>query len=176
MNKKLQNEIFEYLSGIENYLRGEHNHETDKIQMEEDERLYKEAIRLKQGIINLNFKSMYTIRKSFEFSASHQLSGLPKEHPCSRLHGHNYIVVVELQSETLDPTGFIVDYRQLDDLKRWIDNNLDHKHLNDFFGFNPTAENMAEFMFAYFSTIHPEINAIEVSETPKTNARYSKKA
>ncbi|HBU96439.1 6-pyruvoyl trahydropterin synthase family protein, partial [Thalassospira lucentensis] len=40
---------------------------------------------------------MFTITKQFAFSASHQLAGLDADHPCSRLHGHNYIVEVELK-------------------------------------------------------------------------------
>src|SRR5215468_9371730 len=34
----------------------------------------------------------YTISKFFEFSAAHHLTGLPDDHPCSRVHGHNYVV------------------------------------------------------------------------------------
>ncbi len=43
---------------------------------------------------------MYTIAKRFTFSASHVIGGLPEEHPCARLHGHNYEVEVVLQSTT----------------------------------------------------------------------------
>lgn len=39
---------------------------------------------------------MFRITKEFHFSASHQLTGLPEDHQCARLHGHNYIVEVEL--------------------------------------------------------------------------------
>jgi 7-carboxy-7-deazaguanine synthase len=70
---------------------------------------------------------MFTISKKFEFSASHQLVGLPDDHPCSRLHGHNYTIEVELQSDGVDETGFVVDYRELDVVKRWIDDILDHR-------------------------------------------------
>ena len=35
---------------------------------------------------------MFEIRKQFTFSAAHQLDHLPKDHPCSRIHGHNNIV------------------------------------------------------------------------------------
>jgi P-type Ca2+ transporter type 2C len=41
---------------------------------------------------------MYTIAKRFAFSASHVIGGLPADHPCARLHGHNYEVEVVLQS------------------------------------------------------------------------------
>jgi 6-pyruvoyltetrahydropterin/6-carboxytetrahydropterin synthase len=115
---------------------------------------------------------MYTIAKEFHFSASHQLSGLPDDHPCSRLHGHNYVFRVHLKSDTLNEVGFVVDYRNLDDIKRFIDDALDHKHLNDFLPFNPTAENMAKHFAIEFNKVHPEVYAVEVEETPKTIARY----
>jgi 6-pyruvoyltetrahydropterin/6-carboxytetrahydropterin synthase len=56
---------------------------------------------------------MYTIAKTFYFSASHVIGGLPPEHPCSRLHGHNYEVEVILQAAALDNVGFVRDYREL---------------------------------------------------------------
>ena len=117
---------------------------------------------------------MYKISKEFHFSASHRLEGLPEEHPCSRLHGHNYIVKIELRNAVLNSVGFVVDYRELDSIKTWIDNTLDHKHLNDVLHFNPTAEKMAEYFYDIFKNKLGiwQITAVEISETPKTNARY----
>lgn len=115
---------------------------------------------------------MYKISKEFAFSASHILDGLPLEHPCARLHGHNYVVIVHLKSSTLNSVGFVKDYRELQSIKEYIDNNLDHRHLNDIFTFNPSAENIAKHLFDLFSQSIPEIYAIEVSETPKTSAIY----
>lgn len=45
-------DIHKHLSIIENYLRGEHNHETDEIQQKEDWELYQETIRLKEVLSN----------------------------------------------------------------------------------------------------------------------------
>lgn len=115
---------------------------------------------------------MFKITKEFSFCASHNLLGLCDTHPCTKLHGHNYIVKVELSGKTLNSTGFIVDYRELSPIKEYIDNNLDHRHLNDVFKFNPTAENMARYFYEEFKRVIPQVSAIEVSETPKTNARY----
>lgn len=115
---------------------------------------------------------MYIIRKEFAFSASHCLDHLPKEHPCSRVHGHNYVVTVELRSEVLNADGFVKDYRALDPVKKYLDNVLDHRHLNDVLPIKPTAENMAEFLFDMFRPVIIDLYAVEVSETPKTNARY----
>jgi hypothetical protein len=61
---------------------------------------------------------LYTIAKSFSFSASHKIEGLSADHPCSRLHGHNYEVEMILQSSVLDAVGFVRDYRELAALGR----------------------------------------------------------
>ena len=116
---------------------------------------------------------MYIVRKEFHFSASHQLAGLPPDHPCSNLHGHNYIVTVELAIAKLDAVGFVTDYRALEPIKRWIDKRLDHKNLNEVFLFNPTAENIAKHIYLEFQSEFSRLCAVEVSETPKTNARYT---
>lgn len=115
---------------------------------------------------------MYVIEKEFHFSASHQLSGLPDGHQCSRLHGHNYIIVVELRSAALDHVGFVVDYGELKPLKEYIDSTLDHRHLNDVFDFNTTAENIAKHLFEWCRKQWHETYAVRVSETPKTWATY----
>ena len=115
---------------------------------------------------------MFTIKKEFSFSASHQLQGLPDNHPCSRLHGHNYKVIVELRSEKLDEIGFVQDYRELDLIKEFIDRELDHRHLNEIFPYNPTAENLAKNLCTYFKLKFTKVFAVTVKETDKTEARY----
>ncbi|HBX20870.1 MAG TPA: 6-pyruvoyl tetrahydrobiopterin synthase, partial [Porphyromonadaceae bacterium] len=64
---------------------------------------------------------MYKISKEFSFSAAHQLKGLPDDHPCSRLHGHNYVVRIHLRSEKLSENGFVRDYNDLKPVKSYID-------------------------------------------------------
>lgn len=116
---------------------------------------------------------MFRIRKSFQFSASHQLFGLCDSHPCSRLHGHNYEVIVELASETLNSTGFVRDYRELSEFKNYIDNTLDHRHLNDVLGDDgTTAERIAKHLYTWCKSRWDEVSAVSVSETPKTWAEY----
>ncbi|OSQ39743.1 6-carboxytetrahydropterin synthase QueD [Thalassospira mesophila] len=116
---------------------------------------------------------MFRITKQFAFSASHVLGGLSADHPCARLHGHNYIVEVELQAETLDSRGFVRDYRELTPLKRLIDDEFDHRHLNDVLGHDhATAENLAKFFYDWARNRWDEVSAVRVSETPKTWAEY----
>ena len=79
---------------------------------------------------------MLTITKEFHFSASHVLDVLPAWHQCARMHGHNYVVVLELSArpEDLNEAGFVRDYRDLDAFKKWMDDTLDHRHLNEAMG------------------------------------------
>lgn len=119
---------------------------------------------------------MYKISKEFSFSAAHSLFGLPDNHPCSRLHGHNYVVTVHLCSEELNPQGFVRDYNELKIVKDYIDYKLDHRNLNDIMApLNSSAENIAKMLYDKFKHQLPELYAVEVSETPKTSAIYEPK-
>ncbi len=116
---------------------------------------------------------MYKISKEFSFSAAHSLFGLSDDHPCSRLHGHNYVVTVHLRSKELNRQGFVRDYTELKIVKEYIDTRLDHRNLNDTLSpLNSSAENLAKMLYDVFKPRMPELYAVEVSETPKTSAIY----
>jgi 6-pyruvoyltetrahydropterin/6-carboxytetrahydropterin synthase len=116
---------------------------------------------------------MYTISKEFSFSASHELDHLPEGHKCRHSHGHNYVAEVVLQSEKLNEYAFVRDYGELKHLELYIETNLDHRHLNDIFDFEPTSENIAKHLFDFCKKHWVETIAVKVSETPKTWATYS---
>lgn len=117
---------------------------------------------------------MYTITKDYAFSASHQLAGLPEDHQCARMHGHNIVVRVTLASPTLDEVGFVLDYGQMAPLGEWLDAEFDHRHLNDTVDFNPTAENFSRHIFETVESWGWPVVKVEWSETPKTWAAYTK--
>jgi 6-pyruvoyltetrahydropterin/6-carboxytetrahydropterin synthase len=116
----------------------------------------------------------YVISKSFGFSASHQLDTLPKTHPCSRLHGHNYQVTLELAAPMTDSVGMVFDYRRLAPFKAWLDGYLDHAHLNDVLDGDPTAERLAALLYQVACSEVPAqlVARVGVSETPTTWAWY----
>ncbi len=118
---------------------------------------------------------MLTIWKEFHFSASHVLNELPENHPCGRIHGHNYVVVVELSAphDQLNKAGFVRDFGELGVVKSWIDEEIDHRHLNDVLcELNPSAEQIAQWIFGHWKEKFPELTAVRVSETPRTWAEY----
>jgi 6-pyruvoyltetrahydropterin/6-carboxytetrahydropterin synthase len=124
---------------------------------------------------------VYTIKKRFSFSAAHYLQGLPPTHQCASMHGHNYEVEIEIDTSGVDTIGFVLDYRALDGLKILLDKKFDHQCLNDVVDFNPTAENLAKYLWdlahdALDMMMRDKHDAyglvIYVSETPKTWASY----
>jgi len=118
---------------------------------------------------------MFAVSKRFAFSASHVLEGLGADHPCSRLHGHNYEVEVIAESDELDHRGFVVDFAELDPVKGWIDATLDHRHLNDVLEGQPSAEAIARHVFEWCAAhldLAAPVVAIRVWETPRAFAEY----
>ena len=84
------------------------------------------------------------------------------------------MVEVCLRSDRLNEVGFIVDYGDLADFKQIIDSEYDHRNLNDFLDFNPTAENLAQKFFAIAMNLPwgNDLSSITVKETDGTSAVY----
>ncbi len=115
---------------------------------------------------------MYRISKQFHFSAAHQLTLLPEDHPCKRLHGHNYVIEVILEREELDDRGFVVEYHELAPVKAFIEEQLHHRYLNDILPYPPTSENIARFLYEKFKPLFPMLTRVRVSESPRTWAEF----
>lgn len=119
----------------------------------------------------------FTIAKQFAFSASHALTAVPEGHKCRRTHGHNYEVEIICAAEEVDARGMVVDYFDLDPVKHFIDETVDHRHLNDVVPGEPTAERLAWWLYeslkgALTPDVTSRIVAVRVYETPRTWAEY----
>ena len=84
---------------------------------------------------------------------------------CRGLHGHNWIITVFCQSETLDENGMVVDFSRIKDI---VKGQLDHKFLNDVVDFNPTAENMARWICEQV----PHCYKVQVQESEGNTVEY----
>lgn len=109
---------------------------------------------------------MYTVTKRMEISAAHCLK-LNYRSKCENLHGHNWIITVTVQSETLDENGMVVDFTKIKD----VVNQFDHHVINEVIGdLNPTAENMAKWICDHI----PNCVRVSVQETEENIATYEK--
>ena len=79
-------------------------------------------------------------------SAAHVLRDY--DGPCSRVHGHNWFVKIDVCTEQLNSVGLSIDFKDLDDILWEVIGPFDHNNFNDFKPFdelNPTAENIARY-------------------------------
>lgn len=75
------------------------------------------------------------------FSSAHRLPHY--DGPCHQLHGHTWKAVFVIEGP-VRPDGMVCDFKVI---KKLLDDNLpDHQFLNDQVE-NPTAENLAQFLF-----------------------------
>jgi len=140
---------------------------------------------------------MYTVTKKFSFCAAHRLPQLLSNHKCSKVHGHNYDLIVTLYSEKLDKDDFVIDFGELKQLQKWINKNFDHailvyekdqilsKIVDQFpevfkvkrLKFVPTSENLAkyfaEFIYGkYCNDIPLSAVKVELYESKNNSASY----
>ena len=122
---------------------------------------------------------MYELLVKVDFEAAHRVVDYPGK--CNRMHGHNWTIDVMVVGTKLNELGFLVDFK---DLKAAIDelviSKLDHYYLNELDAFktmNPTAENMARFIYQelqksdlFHSTVTRK--SVRVWESPKSAVLY----
>lgn len=106
---------------------------------------------------------MYHLTATETFDAAHFLPNY--EGKCKNLHGHTWKIEVEVFSEYLDHNDFVIDFSKIKQSIR----ELDHQLLNDFIP-NPTAENIAKYLFQKLPVFH--LKKITVWETPDNKVAY----
>ena len=96
---------------------------------------------------------------------------------CSRLHGHRWQVEVTVQGSQLDELGMLVDFGVLKQALKSELQELDHHLINDLSPFttlNPTAENLAKYLFERLLVLlaGASLKKVRVYETPDAWAEY----
>ena len=136
-----------------------------------------------------------TATRVLEFDAAHRV--FQHESKCAHPHGHRYKVEITVSASELDSVGRVIDFSVIKSLVgKWIDENWDHAFVyycgdaevrdwlekNNFRRYalarNPTAENMAEFLFELSNSLLGQygINCekIKVWETPNCFSEVSR--
>jgi len=110
---------------------------------------------------------MYKLNLKHHFSAAHNLK-LDYDSPCQKVHGHRWEVEVEIITDVLDENSMVVDFQKIKEL---ID-KFDHQNLNEIIKFNPTAENLAQYLYYKIKEIvNGEIKII-ILESPDASITY----
>ena len=132
---------------------------------------------------------MHKISREISFCYGHRL--LNYEGKCRNLHGHNGVAVITIAAKQLDELGMVADFSDIKKLVLpWIDSEIDHRmllHKEDplvpvlieqgepikLFDVNPTAENIARYIFDYVKKAGYPVSDVVLWETPNSSATYS---
>jgi len=116
---------------------------------------------------------MYEIAVEDTFDAAHSLREY--EGSCQHLHGHTYRVRARFRFAALQDSGMAMDFRQAKTALRSVLNYMDHRYINELPEFsvqNPTAENLATFIYKRIKADNPDLHSVSVWETPTSCATY----
>lgn len=116
---------------------------------------------------------LYELKQHFQIESARYLPHLPKDHPCARMHGHSFKIILTLVGE-LDPKiGWVQDYHEISEIMKPLLSQLDHHVLNEIAGLeNPTSELLAKWIYDKTQTNLPLLKSVTIMETPFTECKY----
>jgi 6-pyruvoyltetrahydropterin/6-carboxytetrahydropterin synthase len=116
---------------------------------------------------------MMNITQAFTFEAAHRLPNVPATHRCHRMHGHSYRVELTVSGPVDPHTGWVIDFYDIESIFGPLLARLDHHCLNEIEGLeNPTAENIAAWIWHRLRPDLPGLARVRVAETPMSWAEY----
>ena len=113
------------------------------------------------------------IFKEFSIEAAHWLPHVPEGHKCRRLHGHSFKIEVHVAGALDERLGWIMDFADIKSAFQAIEDELDHRCLNDVAGLeNPTSENLARWIWVRLQAGLPGLSEVVVRETCTSGCAY----
>ncbi len=113
------------------------------------------------------------IFKEFSFDAAHRLPNVPTGHKCARLHGHTYRVTLYVAGAIGAESGWVMDFGEIKTAFKPLYEQLDHYYLNEIEGLeNPTAENIARWIWQRLKPVLPQLSKIRIHETCTAGCAY----
>jgi 6-pyruvoyltetrahydropterin/6-carboxytetrahydropterin synthase len=111
--------------------------------------------------------------KEFTFDAAHYLPYVPEDHKCRRMHGHTYRVRLYISGQLHPKLGWVIDFAEIKSVWKPLEKQLDHYVLNDIEGLdNPTAENIAIWIWRRVKPQIPYLSKVVVRENPNNGVIY----
>ncbi|MDY7095211.1 MAG: 6-carboxytetrahydropterin synthase [Acidobacteriota bacterium] len=119
--------------------------------------------------------SHYTLRIRSRFEAAHHLTSYHGE--AEPVHGHSWLVEVELATDELGPEGMAYDFVEVKQALEALVAPFHHQHINTvppFDELSPTTEHIARHLFHRLEEALPQapLSQLTVWEGPDCSATY----
>ena len=113
------------------------------------------------------------IFREFTIEAAHRLPAVPPGHKCARLHGHSFRIELRVAGEVGQPSGWVMDFAEIDAAFAPVFEQIDHHYLNEISGLeNPTSENLARWLWQRVEPTLPGLASVIVRETCTMGCEY----
>lgn len=110
------------------------------------------------------------VRRRFGFEAAHRLPRHAGD--CRELHGHSYTLVVSIEGPVDPRTGMVLDFADVKSVvRREVIDLVDHRDLNAVLD-NPTAEELAVWIWNRLRGSLPGLVEVELRETRDCSVVY----
>ena len=115
----------------------------------------------------------FELKQHFQIESARFLPNLSPDHPCSRMHGHSFKIILTLVGPIDPKLGWVQDYNDITRAMRPIMTQLDHHILNEVPGLeNPTSELLAAWIYNHAIKPIPMLKHVTILETSLTECRY----
>lgn len=129
--------------------------------------------------MKLNMNQHFENKFQFRLESARRLIHLEKNHPCSQMHGHSFLVSLIFHGPLDIQKGWLIDFNEIETSLAPIKKKLDHKVLNEIPGLeNPTSELLCAWIYWKLKkqTQHPNVAQhlvqVRVAETPYTECAF----
>lgn len=113
------------------------------------------------------------LKQHFQIESARFLPNLSSSHPCRRLHGHSFKIILTLVGDQDPVIGWVYDYHEISLKMKPLLEALDHRVLNEVPGLeNPTSENLCVWIYERALKVLPLLTRVTISETPTTECSY----
>lgn len=110
--------------------------------------------------------------RRFRFEAAHRLPNVPEGHPCGRMHGHGFEVILHADQD-LAGADLGVDFDHLEGVWGPLHDELHLTCLNDLHGLeNPTSELLARWLWERLKPQLAPLSWVTVYETATAGCHY----
>lgn len=132
-----------------------------------------EMLRSAQHDTRIPHSTFVRLAREFTFEAAHRLPNAPQGHKCARLHGHSFRVELLCEGEIDPHAGWLLDFAEIKRAFAPLYERLDHRYLNEIDGLeNPTAENIARWIWLRLKPELPLLALVTVAETCSSRCEY----
>ncbi|MES2801304.1 MAG: 6-carboxytetrahydropterin synthase [Bdellovibrionota bacterium] len=116
---------------------------------------------------------IFELKTHYQIESARFLPHLPEGHPCKRVHGHSFKIILTLRGPLQAQVGWVQDYHEIDQIVKPLLAAIDHRVLNEVKGLeNPTSELLALWIYERTKTDLPSLKSVTIMETPTTECTY----